>query len=94
MSKKSIKRAEKFVIKVCSCCDDFDDVNQHHDFSNSNLRYYVFREYDTGRVYSSEESFLSKEGVNLLIEDQLSKCIWDKIVIFDTKLNKIVKPHI
>ena len=62
------------------------------DIENSNEPYYIYRSYDTGMVFWSEENFISKENLLNLIEEQFKYHTWDKFVIFDVEQNKTVEP--
>lgn len=64
-------------------CSDIDDSDEP---------YYLYRSYDTGRVFWSENNFISKENLLNTIKDQYKNHIWDKFVIFDVEQNKIVEP--
>jgi hypothetical protein len=90
-NKIAIKKVRNFLKNLPFICFSEDEM-EFFDMENSDQPYYIYRSYDTGRVFWSEENFISKNDLLNLIEEQFKHHTWDKFIIFDIEQNKIVEP--
>ncbi len=91
MNKEAIKKVKVFLKNLPFISFSKDEI-ELFDMENSNEPYYIYRSYDTGKVFWSEENFISKDNLLNLIEEQFKYHTWDKFVIFDVEQNKTVEP--
>lgn len=96
MKKQEIlKRVQQFLIEINVASEDDFEENLF-DFSNYNKPYYLYMDIERCGCFESRSSFMSKDKVNDIIEDQLQggQNAWDHIYIFDINQNKQIIPRL
>ncbi len=101
-----VARARNFVDTTLAKLDDWIGqekyseckiVNNIMDFSNPR-RYFVHLQHERRGCFGAEGKFMNKSEIMKKLQNQLEpddyRDVEDRIVIFDTQINKVVKPRI